>query len=982
MIKINPVKSFPNASILSFKRPLKKDNNTLRNDNGYYSGVPKSYIAFKANNEKSSVNYTEDAKALISKANEIANELNNTEITPFHIIAASINKTYENLNMLNPQAYGILDSISTLNKLANNTAKRNLLLTDNDMQLFIKSVGDFQYNNDLYLEKLPKDETGEYNLGKKDLPISDELISVLEEIVQQTGKIDEYTILAASFNVLTKNGLMYPSQFLENFLSLNYYESRSDVMADYMKAYDTRAVEVWNKLALGSNLYITYDDEKEAQRIKSSIIKTINTPKHGNFNSKNTLIYTMSDNMNPNELVNEIYKKNEEEPGKQKIFMVNLDKILFNSISQTPEGEKVFPMELIAMVQNVKNNVKFIFFQNAETNYHAMQNPIIKKGFSNFITYPIPPMRTYEAQELINKHKKYTREVTTPFTKEARNRAVKYADNIEGVFPDKAINLMKRIASYYGDEKKKITIKDVDNFAIIAKDIFNKDSDTSDIIYDTGKNLASVYGKDTTKKDMEAIVRQIREGKLGTRGYIMYSKDEEAGSGRRFCAQAIAGEAKVPFIEIASSDFAVSLADEEGGDRISPKAAMSKIFAEAKKAAEQNEYKTAIVYVNNFEDFAFSGNYFTGYKQAMAQMEKEMSKAETEHLNILVIGSTDEYYADAIPMFVRGFNQTITIDSPATNRKSRMEILTNRIREVQLPLACKNTKEKEHLLDKLVTMTEYMSFVEIKSLIEKTRQIMLERNKTNASMGDFIEAYLQMATGRTSRPEMPEYNKRATTSHECGHAVNLEVMNEILKEKGKPWHQSRNVNFITLDPRGNFLGAVFEGNSENSDYPFEAMFTGLVCAYGGYSCEKLFFDMDGSGGISQDLAQAAASAKRGVELFGFGYNTGKISGAAGIKSGEYSENVFKDMNVILKNAQIASDLITEIYRGFNEWFTEKYSKLIGSDDCMIDGDTFRALLAGWKKAQSPNMKADFDIMGDIIMEIIQYSKKGKLYGKV
>ena len=48
---------------------------------------------------------------------------------------------------------------------------------------------------------------------------------------------------------------------------------------------------------------------------------------------------------------------------------------------------------------------------------------------------------------------------------------------------------------------------------------------------------------------------------------------------------------------------------------------------------------------------------------------------------------------------------------------------------------------------------------------------MLERGKNKASIGDFIEAYLQLTTGRTSRPEMPEYNRRATTSHECGHAV-------------------------------------------------------------------------------------------------------------------------------------------------------------------------------------------------------------------
>ena len=88
------------------------------------------------------------------------------------------------------------------------------------------------------------------------------------------------------------------------------------------------------------------------------------------------------------------------------------------------------------------------------------------------------------------------------------------------------------------------------------------------------------------------------------------------------------------------------------------------------------------------------------------------------------------------------------------------------------------------------------------------------------------------------------------------------------------------------------------------------------------------------------------------------------------------------MDVILTNAQIASDLITETFKGFNEWFTDKYSKLIGTDDCMIDGDKFRALLAKWQQVQTPKVKEEFEILGDMIMDIIKATKQGKIYGKV
>lgn len=199
----------------------------------------------------------------------------------------------------------------------------------------------------------------------------------------------------------------------------------------------------------------------------------------------------------------------------------------------------------------------------------------------------------------------------------------------------------------------------------------------SNIIYDTGKNLNSLYGKETTKKDIEAIVRQIKSGNIGTKGIILYSKDEEAGSGRKFTAEVIAGEAKVPFLEIDTSDFATAAYENE--NRIPPQVAMSKIFADAKKAAAQNEHKTAIIYVNNFEEFAFSGPYLPGYKQAMSQLAKEMAAAEAENLNILVLGSTNEYYVDALPVFVKGFDQRLVVDTPAYNKQSRKEVLTHRI---------------------------------------------------------------------------------------------------------------------------------------------------------------------------------------------------------------------------------------------------------------------------------------------------------------
>ena len=981
MLKIDNISNIANYSIYKQNKNVTnpiKEKEVEPNQTQEISGVPKSYITFRGVSKNDDLLMTDGAKALFKRAEDIAKQLGNEEITPYHIIEAAIAETEENLNAQDPEvlASGTIESISTLNKLANNYSNKNMLLNQRDFDYFIGCTSDLETENASYLEALPAKE--ELKGKEHDIPITQSFRSMLEKHVDQIHTMDAYMLLGNAFNAIAASGLGFTSDYLKNFKSITYYKTPSELTDNYMKAYDSRAIDAWNKLALGSNLYITYNDRKEADRIEASLVNTKNAPKHGNFSGEDTVIYAISEEISPAELFQEVQEIEEGEPDKQRIFMVNIDSLMAKSVDEN--GEVSYPLEVLGLLSAVKENTKFIFFQHNNSYYDIMQQPMLKRGLSNFIQYSIPPMHTFEAQEVLNNNRKLLKGITTPFSKEAKNKTIAYADKIDGIFPDKAIDLMKRIAIYYGDDKKRITPKDVDEFAAIASDLFKQDNN-SNIIYDTGKNLNSLYGKDTTKKDIEAIVRQIKTGKIGTRGYIMYSQDEEAGSGRRFTAQAIAGEAKVPYMEIASSDFAMS-AEGSDGVKTAPSTVMSRIFSEVKKAAQQNENKTAILFVNNFEDFAFSGPYLAGYKQAMAQMEKEMAKAEAEKLNIIVIGSTDSYYADAIPLVARGFNQNIVIDTPAYNKKSRKEILENRIKHEEIKLHGKTAKDREYMINKLVKLTEYMSFVEIKTMVEKAKQIMIERDKSKATIGDFIEAYLQLATGRTSRPEMPEYNKRATTSHECGHALNLEIMEEILKSKGKPWHEAENVNFITLDPRGTFLGAVFEGKGENSDYPFEAMFTGLVCAYGGYSCEKMFFDMDGSAGISQDLAQATSSAKRGIEYFGFGHNTGKISNAAKINSGRYNENVFKDMDVILTNAQIASDLITDVYKGFNKWFTDKYSKLIGTDDCMIDGDDFRAILAKWKQAQPNGIKEEFEILSDMIMDIIKHSKQGKIYGKI
>lgn len=138
---------------------------------------------------------------------------------------------------------------------------------------------------------------------------------------------------------------------------------------------------------------------------------------------------------------------------------------------------------------------------------------------------------------------------------------------------------MKHIVSYNID-KRDINEKDVANYVKEATNLFKKGNDDSsiEVVFDTGKSIKQMVGKDSTKKEALSLVKQIKSNKMGTKGVIIYSQDGSAGGGRRFTAQAIAGDAKVPYIEMNTMDFGTKEVGIMGGAGLSPEASMKNYF--------------------------------------------------------------------------------------------------------------------------------------------------------------------------------------------------------------------------------------------------------------------------------------------------------------------------------------------------------------------------------------------------------------------
>lgn len=738
--------------------------------------------------------------------------------------------------------------------------------------------------------------------------------------------------------------------------------------------YEAKVRNVLKNLSLGSNVFVTYDGAKELP------FNFLDTMKKVLDDNQDKYTYTELNYSAKAEYLPHLINRLAKDKSKQHIIAMDPTAMMGLATQGLPEDERpengfIIPPELSAVLAKQPSNIKFLFF-DSKNNYYAISSatPL----YSSFLEAPMPVLSTAQMIKSFMENPVLMKDVNIPFTDKAIEKAVEASVQLDGVFPAKAQNLMKKIAGYYIDNDK-INDKDVANYIQEATNLFKKDTDDSsiDVIFDTGKKIKDMVGKTSTQKEAELLVKQIKSNKLGTKGIILYSQDGSAGSGRRHTAKAIAGEAGVPYIEMNAVDFGTKDVDLFGGGALSPEKAVKKLFSLVKTQAEANANKSAVLFIENFEYFTLGEAVSFYHQKAMAQLLREMEKADEAGLNILVAGSvSDPELIGEATMKSFKFVDTVEVSSPAFNKQDRAAIIEYALKDNNIKLAG-SSKNQEKSIDYAAEITQYFTFIQLKSFIKKAQSVADERGHDAVTKGDMTEAYLQLTTGRPATTEIEKHSKDIVTSHECGHAVNLEVMNNVAKTIGLPWHIPSKVNFVTLDPRGYYGGAVYHGKDKNTEYSFEYMFAGLVCSFGGNSAESLFYGIDGSYGIQYDMESVRDTAEAMVKVTGMGPKTGKMTiGKNDDLSDKMKQMIEDDERVIINNAKITSDMITEIYADFNRWFTQKYSPLVGTGNCIIHGDDFRAALNEWKSEQSPEKQKELELCDKTITKIIEATKKG------
>lgn len=934
-------------------------------------------------------NYTEDAEKLLVRASSIAKEYGHAEVNELHIekaVLESINNYLKDLD----------DGVKTLDleapyQLPNFFASLTTpaVLKDKKEREKIKPVINEEIGTlDKMLAEMPATRIRKNPILSQ--KIVDGVYGIFFEACTQGG-IDKYPIYDATF---LKSMYESTQNLAENNLRKFMMKFSDAVMTDVRKPeekvhlgiFDEKAKNVLKNLSLGTNMFITHDKDANPMYLVDSIVDVLENQnlEFGNLNKNNTKITIFNENIKETFFMHKV-RELAKDKNTNHIMIIDEDKMLMNSpkIMELEDGsaQKVFALgeDFLDFMKEAPKNIKLVLIEDKNAYYDNMADVGAQKIFENFGEIPLPVLSMEQTKKAFREQPLLMHKIDVPFSRQAIDKVIEGSAMVEGAYPEKVQKILKKMASYYVD-KKEINEADAKKYMEELKPLLKITSADSsvEVVFDTGKQLKDFLGKNATQKEAETFVRRIKAKNLGTKGVMIYSQDGSVGSGRKFTAKAIAGETKSPYIEINAMDFAAQLELIDGGasKKESP---MKKVFALVKTQAEANPNKSAVVLIENFEYLPYGDGVSLGYPNAMSALLKEMDNSSKKGLNILVLGSvSDSYIADACSEKLLKFIDKIEVGSPANDIKARENILTSFIKKVGLKIAGETNADKEAVVKLMAETADGFPFVYLVNLVDKIKTVAFERGHKQIEKGDVTEAYLQLTTGRPASAPISQHRKDIVTSHECGHGFNLEYMRSLAEKQNIPWHLGEKVNFITLDPRGVFGGAMYGKDGGNEEHSFERTFTELVCDFGGHSAERHFYNIDGSWGITADMEMATHTAETAVGLMGQGHNFGKKSLAGmNFKPSEKSMELFEnDRDVMLDNARLVSDLITKTGSDFNKDFTAKYSKLAGTGDCLVQGDTFRQEIADWISKQSKEKLVEMKEVDKTILEIIKSTKNG------
>lgn len=403
-----------------------------------------------------------------------------------------------------------------------------------------------------------------------------------------------------------------------------------------------------------------------------------------------------------------------------------------------------------------------------------------------------------------------------------------------------------------------------------------------------GKSRAKFYEEDEMKVTFDDIAG-IDEAKEELIEIIEFLKNPEKftnlggkipkgvllvgvpGTGKTLLAKAVAGEAKVPFLNISGSAF-VEMFVGVGASRVRD------LFNQAQHKAP------CIIFIDELDALGKSRgvNPVGGHderEQTLNQLLVEMDGFDTRGGVIIMAATNRPEILDLALLRPGRFDRQIFVDRP--DIKGREQILQVHAKEVKLA----------ENVDWHVIAGRTPGFVgaDLANIINEAALLAARHDKKAVEMSDLEEAIDRVVAGLEKKSRvMTKKEKEITAYHEAGHALAANFL-----PNAAPVHK------VSIIPRGLALGVTMFLPTEDRYLMTKAeLLDRIGTAVGGRIAEELIFN-EVSSGARNDLNQATEIARMMVKEYGMSEKLGLVtfegSHTSPFLAGTgYSEAVYSD----------------------------------------------------------------------------------------
>jgi len=356
--------------------------------------------------------------------------------------------------------------------------------------------------------------------------------------------------------------------------------------------------------------------------------------------------------------------------------------------------------------------------------------------------------------------------------------------------------------------------------------------------------FADVGGMKEAKQELQEIVDFLKHPdkyqKLGARtpkGALLVGP---SGTGKTLLARAVAGEANVPFLSIAGSEFMEML--------VGVGAARARdLFETAKKMAP------AIIFIDEIDAIGRMRGHAGGMgghderEQTLNQILVEMDGfAPTDSVIVLAATNRGDMLDPALTRPGR-FDRRITATLPDIEERERI-----------LKIHSSNKPFTDDVnWTKIAKRTVGFSGADLENMLNEAAILVARENRTKIDMKDLEEAALKVKLGPSKKKLQSEYEREMTAYHEVGHAVVAHLL-----PHADPVHR------ISIVSRGQALGFTLTPPEQDKYQQTRSeLMARMAVLLGGRIAEDIYFK-ELTGGAASDIDQVTRIARAMVLDFG------------------------------------------------------------------------------------------------------------------